>query len=397
MSWWGIMGVVFVLLFVHCFTNIRLMGAVCCNKTVIRACHTAPHRHRWSTTSSAKTVNYWPVGARNFDPTCQCLVRFPKWRLSWGLSCRCWLRLGPTSGVRRFLSDESARSLQTSHGRLVRLGLATVATAGASVWAANLLGAGAASSAASTASGYAAEVGTLATGAALGLRRLAGTVVMEAARRPREAQQLFLQGKDAWPIGFWCGHGWWPVVGSKKTRDGIQTSVTLCWRYARALHHVCFSLVARLMFHFKSAWFFVLHLVAVVCCVPYIWFGIWKRSADKLSTQNINKPRKSQRWLVYDICAFHATCMWTGGTGKHTANFQLVRFCSFPWVHAHDAFLYPINPRLAWFGWKPLIVWDDVFARASDRGIRPSLIIRPELRFVWTTHCAAKVCSLTCH
>lgn len=74
-----------------------------------------------------------------------------------------WCMLGNASGVRRFLSNETAFSLQTAPGRFVRLGLA-VAVTGAAV-------AGAA--AAISASGAAASISGAATGAA---SSAAGTV-----------------------------------------------------------------------------------------------------------------------------------------------------------------------------------------------------------------------------
>ena len=67
------------------------------------------------------------------------------------------IRLGLASGVRRFLSDETARSLQTSHGRFIRLGLATVATgaAGAAIWTLSAGAAGATAGAAGATAGAA--------------------------------------------------------------------------------------------------------------------------------------------------------------------------------------------------------------------------------------------------
>ncbi|CAJ1424496.1 unnamed protein product [Effrenium voratum] len=66
-------------------------------------------------------------------------------------------KLGLASGVRRFLSDETARSLQTSHGRFIRLGLATVATgaAGAAIWTLSAGAAGATAGAAGATAGAA--------------------------------------------------------------------------------------------------------------------------------------------------------------------------------------------------------------------------------------------------
>lgn len=70
-----------------------------------------------------------------------------------------WCKLGATSGVRRFCTDEAAFSLQTSPGRFFRLGLATAAVAGVVVAAAGVVSTGGAPAAAPAAAAAAAGGG----------------------------------------------------------------------------------------------------------------------------------------------------------------------------------------------------------------------------------------------
>ncbi|CAJ1434887.1 unnamed protein product, partial [Effrenium voratum] len=161
-----------------------------------------------------------------------------------------WCKLGLASGVRRFLSDETARSLQTSHGRFIRLGLATVATgaAGAAIWTLSAGAAGATAGAAGATAGAASATagaasattsatagatavtaagatggttagttgtftgGTLSASlamgealacASLGLKRAARALVLDAASRPQHAQTVLLQARDATASSGW--------------------------------------------------------------------------------------------------------------------------------------------------------------------------------------------------
>mmetsp|Transcript_67425 Transcript_67425/g.190050 ORF Transcript_67425/g.190050 Transcript_67425/m.190050 type:complete len:462 (-) Transcript_67425:84-1469(-) len=88
-----------------------------------------------------------------------------------------WCLLGGASGVRRFLSSETAFSLQTAPGRFVRLGLAAAVAGTAVAGAAAAISASgaAASSAAATAGAATGAVGTAASSSATGAAATATT------------------------------------------------------------------------------------------------------------------------------------------------------------------------------------------------------------------------------
>ena len=95
--------------------------------------------------------------------------------------------------MRRFLSTETARSLQTSHGRLIRLGLvAAAASAGTLAFAKGALSSGLGASALADA----AVAGSSATSAAL---KLKGTFLQLArgSLTPSRAQQALFHARDA--------------------------------------------------------------------------------------------------------------------------------------------------------------------------------------------------------
>ena len=95
--------------------------------------------------------------------------------------------------MRRFLSTETARSLQTSHGRLIRLGLvAAAASAGTLAFAKGALSSGLGASALADA----AVAGSSATSAAL---KLKGTFLHLArgSLTPSRAQQALFHARDA--------------------------------------------------------------------------------------------------------------------------------------------------------------------------------------------------------
>lgn len=102
-----------------------------------------------------------------------------------------WCKLGEASGVRRFLSAETARSLQTSHGRFIRLGLAaTVATAGTTVIAKSALSTGAGAAAL-------ADAAVIGSSTALSLRSAFRQLAVDALRTPTRAQETLRLARGA--------------------------------------------------------------------------------------------------------------------------------------------------------------------------------------------------------
>ena len=107
---------------------------------------------------------------------------------SGSLSCT---RLGEASGIRRFLSAETARSLQTSHGRFIRLGLAaTVATAGTAVMAKSAMSTGAGAAAL-------ADAAVIGSSTALSLRSAFRQLAVDAVRTPNRAQETLRLARHA--------------------------------------------------------------------------------------------------------------------------------------------------------------------------------------------------------
>eukprot|EP00439_Symbiodinium_sp_Y106_P040487 s2879_g4.t5 len=102
-----------------------------------------------------------------------------------------WCKLGEASGIRRFLSAETARSLQTSHGRFIRLGLAaTVATAGTAVMAKSAMSTGAGAAAL-------ADAAVIGSSTALSLRSAFRQLAVDAVRTPNRAQETLRLARHA--------------------------------------------------------------------------------------------------------------------------------------------------------------------------------------------------------
>ena len=140
-------------------------------------------------------------------------------------------RLGEASGVRRFLSAETARSLQTSLGRFARLGLVATAATGAVAVAV-------AKGAVST--GALADVavaGSTAGSTVVHVRSAISRLAMDALRTPSRAQQALSHARDA---AEWTGLTRALKLDGKvhvSRKMALSEDVTsLCGSFAAAVH-----------------------------------------------------------------------------------------------------------------------------------------------------------------